>query len=208
MTRRLAVFSLSLVALAAICVGQSAKLADALEPLIRPGVTAELDKGCGGEYLADERYALSVTVEREAYLTVFLFLPDGRTLLEFPFAGVTERRPSALEPGIEYEVPTDWLIEGPGRFLVPRPVGECAIVAVASEERLAIPHSTTRCEDRGVSQWLIAFSPDEAVAVILEALGGLPEGTWWAGAACAFTFVALEPVEGEEELPPGFFRCP
>ena len=181
---------------------------EVLEPLIRPGISAELDNGCESEYMADERYTMSVTVDQPAYLTIFFFLSDGRALLEFPFRGYTERRPGPLDAGVEYEVPTDWLIEGPGRFFVPRTPGPAVAVAVASEQRLVIPYSTTRCEDQGVSQWLIALSHEEAVAVILGALEALPVGSWWAGTACPFTFVPLEPVEGEEELPEGFFRCP
>ncbi len=211
MCRRLTVLMLVIVAFAAAGDASTfGELEEVLEPLIRPGVSAELDKGCESEYAADEQYTLAVQTERDAYLTVFLFLPDGRTLLEFPFRGLTERRPAPLEGAVDYEVPTDWLIAGPGRFFVPRPPGECAILAIASEERLAVSYSTTRCWEQGVSQWLITLSHAEAVDVILAALDALSEGSWWAGTACFFTFVAPEPSEDEEEseLPAGFFLCP
>ncbi|MFC2078167.1 hypothetical protein ACFLTM_05095 [Candidatus Bipolaricaulota bacterium] len=213
MLRRLTMLMLAIVALGvAGYVSTAGELTEVLEPLIRPGVSAELDKGCESEYAADERYTLAVQTDRAAYLTVFLFLSDGRTLLEFPFRGFTERRPPPLEAAVDYEVPTDWLIAGPGRFFIPRPVGECAIVAIASEERLAISYSTTRCWEQGVSQWLITLSHAEAVDVILSALSALSEGSWWAGTACFFTFVAIEPSEDEEaeesELPADFFLCP
>jgi len=211
MLRRLTMVMLAIVALGvAGYASTTGEWVEVLEPLIRPGVSAELDKGCESEYAVDERYTLTVQTERAAYLTVFLFLSDGRTLLEFPFRGYTERRPAPLQAGVDYEVPTDWLITGPGRFFIPRTPGVSAIVAIASEERLAISYSTTRCWEQGVSQWLITLSHAEAVDVILAALAALPEGNWWAGTACFFTFVALEPSEEEEEseLPPGFFRCP
>jgi len=211
MLRRWKLLSLLVAAIGAVAFAAAAgELAVALEPLIRPGVSAELDKGCESEYAVDERYTLAVQTDRAAYLTVFLFLSDGRTLLEFPFRGYTERRPAPLEAGADYEVPTDWLITGPGRFFIPRTPGVSAIVAIASEERLAISYSTTRCWEQGVSQWLITLSHAEAVDVILTALAALPEGSWWAGTVCFFTFVALEPSEEDEEseLPSGFFQCP
>jgi len=209
MTRRMIGLAVVIVGLAAVVgFSQTEGVPEVLDALIRSGISAELDKGCGSEYMADERYTMSVTVEQPAYLMVFFFLSDGRTLLEFPFRGYTERRPGPLDPGVAYEVPTDWLVDGPGRFFIPRTPGETVALAIASEERLVIPYSTTRCEDMGVSQWLIAMTHEEAVGIILGALEALAEGAWWAGTACPFTFIALEPVEGEEELPPGFFRCP
>ena len=213
MIRRLVVMGVLLAGLAVVGTAESDEApTDVLASLVRPGIVAALDKGCESEYVADERYTMAVTVEQPAYLTVFFFLSDGRALLEFPFKGYTEHRPGPLDASVAYEVPTDWLVDGPGRFFVPRTPGPTVAVAIASAERLVIPHSTTRCHDQGVSQWLIAYTHEEAVAVILDALGALPEGSWWAGAVCPFTFVAPEPVEGEEadetELPAGFFICP
>lgn len=164
-----------------------------LQPLIRPGITAVMNKGCGSEYVIEEEYSVDVEVDTESYVTVFFLEPPGTILKELPFRDLTIARPAALIARETYELIKDWLPTGVvGGLSVYDAVGLHALLVIASESRLSFPYITQSkpAVAEGftyVRQVLQAGSYPAAIEIILEALENLPRGSWWAGTVCYFT---------------------
>jgi hypothetical protein len=170
-----------------VCAATREELEQVLQPLIQPGVTAEMNNGCDSEYEQWEAYTVTVEVEQTAYVMAFFITPEGLIMKELPFDGCTPKRPPALEPGETYTLPDDWYPEPDWCvFYVRDLVGLHALLVIASEARLSIPYSVGTRDGYDV-HWLQANSPSKAVDLILDALGELPEGSWWAGTVCFFT---------------------
>ena len=126
-------------------------------------------------------------MERESYVMVFVVTPEGRVLKEVPFEVCTEKRPPALAPGEPHVLPDAFYPEPEWcRYFVRDLAGLHVAIVIASESRLAIPYSSS-IRDGYEVDWLQANSLSEAIDLILDALGDMPEGSWWAGTFCFFT---------------------
>ena len=158
-----------------------------LQPLVQPGVLAEMNKGCDSEYDQWEAYTVTVEVDQTSYVMAFFITPEGLIMKEMPFYDCTPKRPPALEPGETYILPDAWYPEPDWcTFYVRDLPGLHVLLVIASETRLSIPYSVGTRDDYEV-HWPQANSPSKAVDLILGALGEMPDGSWWAGAICFFT---------------------
>lgn len=142
-----------------------------------PGVSIVASRGCGAQYDKGDLLALTVTADRDGYVSVLDFAPSGQVLVLFPNQYHPDNRMSA---GVPLAVPA---ASDSFSLRFGSPGGEEILVAILTEKAHTVIVSpealtTTLFEE-------LRADPAKTARSIVGSLGALPSGEWWALDVCA-----------------------
>jgi len=137
-----------------------------------------IDKGCGAVYLHGEKLHVTVKSERDGYLTIFDFCPDGTVQIIFPNAYHKE---NFIRGGVEYTIPGQLF---PFEFVVAPPDGEEVLFAVVTENKRDLLPGQVYDFSAVFPQ--LPGSPSQEAERLSRGVEIIPAGEWWAAAMCFF----------------------
>ena len=147
---------------------------------VKTGLELSINKGCGATYEHGEYLDIAVRSQRNGYLTIFDFSPDGTVHIIFP--NQYDQR-NWIKANTEYRIPPA-VGHPPFRFLVAPPDGEEILFAVVTEDdHKLVPEDVYDFRDVFPQ---LPESPVKAAEQIIKGIKVIPSDTWWAGAMCHF----------------------
>jgi len=143
-----------------------------------PGrVELKVDKGCGALYRYGEKLNVEVWAEKDGYLTLFDFWPDGTAHIIFPNQ---YHQDNYIQGNRWYRIPGDLY---PFQFEIAPPGGEEVLFAVVTEHKIDfIPERYYDFTE------VFPELPggEKGAKLITRGLEVIPAGEWWGAAMCFF----------------------